>query len=196
MKAPTLILAAAAVALALPVAAQRPAMSPFYLGAGIGQGKLNVSGPDLTGLNNTSVDDTNTTYSVRAGWRPSPYWAIELGYYDLGKYQFHGQAGATAASAIDGEAKAKSMGVSFVGILPMDQLDLYARLGYARSELKVSAGATLVPTSVNDSSKQNEATYGVGARWNVAPSWGIFVEWMKNDQIEVDSYLLGVDFRF
>jgi OmpA-OmpF porin, OOP family len=191
------VLAAAILAVALPAAAQRPpAVSPFYLGAGIGQGKLNVSGPDLTGLSNASVDDTNTTYTIRAGWRASPYWAIEVGYYDLGKYQFHGQAGATTASAIDGEAKAKSMGVSLVGILPMDALDLYARLGYARSELQVSAGATLVPTSVNTASKQNEATYGVGARWNMAPNWGIFAEWMKNDQIEVDSYVFGVDFRF
>jgi len=25
---------------------------------------------------------------------------------------------------------------------------------------------------------------------------GLFVEWMKNDKIEVDSYLAGIDFRF
>ena len=44
--------------------------------------------------------------------------------------------------------------------------------------------------------RQDEATYGVGARWNFSRNWGLFAEWMKNDRIRVDSYLAGIDFRF
>ena len=44
--------------------------------------------------------------------------------------------------------------------------------------------------------KQDEATYGIGGRWHVARNWAIFAEWMKNDKIEVDSYVVGVDFKF
>lgn len=186
-------LLAAAVAACIPAMAQQPVTAPWYFGFGAGQGHLGVSGTDLTGLNNAQVGNTETTYTVRGGYRFSPFGAIELGYYDLGKYDFHGSSGALN---LDGEAKAKSFGISLVGILPMNQFDLYGRIGYARSELKVNASANLVPTPVNTKDKQNEATYGVGGRWWWGPNGGVFVEWMKNDKIDIDSYLIGLDFRF
>jgi len=60
--------------------------------------------------------------------------------------------------------------------------------------MKVNANVALGSSTVKD--KENEATYGVGGRWNFNPAWGLFVEWMKNDKIKVDSYLIGVDFKF
>ena len=186
-------LAAVLAAAALPAMAQQaPYASPWYLGVGIGQGSFGVSGTDLTGLSNAQVDDNSTTYTVRWGWRFSPNFALELGYYDLGKYSFPGGG----AIAVDGEARAKSFGISLGGILPLDAFDLYGRIGWARSEIKVNASAPLAPTPVNVADKQDEATYGVGGRWHVSRNWAIFAEWMKNDKIEVDSYLIGVDFKF
>ena len=83
-----------------------------------------------------------------------------------------------------------------MGTLPIDHFDLYGRIGFARSELKVNANASLSTTPANQKDKQNEATYGVGGRWNFMPNLGVFVEWMKNDKINVDSYLIGLDYRF
>jgi OOP family OmpA-OmpF porin len=184
---------AAAVVAAMPAMAQyQQYPSPWYLGAGVGSGHLGISGTDLTGLANAQVDDKDTTYTVRMGWRPTPYWAVELGYYDLGRYKFHG----SGPIAVDGQAQAKSFGISAVGIVPMDAFELYGRLGFARSELKVNASANIAPNPQNAKDKQNEATYGVGGRWWVQRNWSVFAEWMKNDKIEVDSYLVGVDFRF
>ena len=187
----TALVAALALA-ALPAMAQQPYQSPWYIGAGAGFGNLGISGTDLTGLENATVDEKEATYTVRLGWRFSPYMALELGYYDLGQYKFHGGG----ALQVDGEARAKSFGISLVGILPIEQFDLYGRIGWARTELKVNASAPLVPTPVNVKDNQDEATYGIGGRWNVSRNWGLFAEWMKNDKIEVDSYLIGVDFRF
>ncbi len=188
-------LIAAAVASALPAVAQMPAYSPWYLGAGVGQGHLSTSGSDLTGFTDANVDRNETSYTVRGGWRFSPYGAIEVGYYDLGKYKFHGTTTGGVAN-VDGEAKAKSYGISLVGILPIDRFDLYGRVGYAHSELKVNASAPLVPTPVNSKDTQDEATYGVGGRWTFVPQWALFAEWMKTDKIKVDSYLIGIDFKF
>ena len=67
----------------------------WYIGGGIGRGNLNMSGQDLTGLSNASVDDTDTTYTLRGGYRFNPYFAVELGYYDLGNYGFNGRIGST-----------------------------------------------------------------------------------------------------
>ena len=189
----TALLAAAALS-AVPALAQQP-YSPWYFGAGVGQGHLSASGNDITGIPNAQLDTNETTYTVRMGWRFSPFMALELGYYDLGKYAFHGRQFANAQD-VDGEARAKSVGLSFVGILPIDQFDLYGRIGYARSELKVNASAPLLQTPLNGKDKQNEATYGVGGRWTFIPHWAVFAEWMKNDKIKVDSYLIGIDYKF
>ena len=193
----TSLLAAALVA-ALPAMAQygRPmSWSPFYIGVGAGQGNLNRDAGDLTGLNNGILDDTSTTYTVRGGWRFSPYGAIELSYYDLGKYTFSGTVPATTVR-IDGEAKAKAFGISLVGILPIETFDLYGRIGYVNSELKANVHATTVLASLDEKDHQGGATYGVGGRWEFVPHWALFAEWMKNDKIKVDSYLIGIDFKF
>ena len=175
--------------------AQAPVMPqpPWYIGVGAGMGHLNRSASDLTGLNNATLDDNDTTYTVRGGWRFSPFAAIELGYYDLGRYDFHGTRFGSVGN-VDGSARAQSVGLSLVGIWPINNFDLYGRIGYAHSELKFNANGPINTGNRND--RQDEATYGAGVRWNFTPQWGLFAEWMKNDRIRVDSYLAGIDFRF
>jgi OOP family OmpA-OmpF porin len=122
----------------------------------------------------------------------NPYFAVEGGYYDLGKYTFGGRAGNIDVS---GSAKAKSFGISAVGIAPLSNVfELYARIGIEESEIKANANTALLTASESD--KQTGATYGVGGRYLFSKNFGVFAEWMKNDKIEVDSYLIGVDFRF
>ena len=190
MKKLATILTLAAGLAAAPAFAQQQ-MPSWYVGLGAGVGNLGKSGQDLTGLSNAQIDDTDTTYTVRGGYRFNPYFALELGYYDLGTYAFSNNDGAVP---ITGSAKAKSYGISMVGILPMNQFDLYGRVGWEESEIKANANTTNFTASESD--KQNGATYGIGGRWNMNRNVGFFVEWMKNDKIEVDSYLAGVDFRF
>jgi OmpA-OmpF porin, OOP family len=166
---------------------------PWYIGAGIGGGKLNSSASDLTGLNNAQLDDNDTTWTVRGGWRFSPFGAIELGYYDFGRYHFSGTAIGNVLP-VEGSAKAQSVMISLVGIIPISTFDIYGRIGYAHSELKLNANAPL--TTVNENERQNEAAYGAGVRWTFARNWAVFAEWAKNDRIKVDSYVGGIDVRF
>ena len=171
-----------------------PAFSQaWYIGAGAGSGNLDATGTDLTGLPNAQLKDNATSYTARLGYRFSRYGAFELGYYDLGKYEFSGNSG---NSLVTGSAKAKSYGLSVVGIAPIGQaLEIYSRVGYEESEIKVNANLGSVAT-VNTSTKDSGATYAVGGRYMFTPNFGIFAEWMRNDKIEVDSYLGGIDLRF
>lgn len=170
------------------------AADSFYAGFGVGRGNLNASGQDLTGLSNATVGDSSTTYTARAGWRFHPNFAVEAGYYDLGEYDFQGGLG---SATVSGTAKAKSAGLSLVGIAPLSPaFDLYARIGVEQSEMKVNASTNLTPGNANLADKQTGATYGIGGHWYFTKNVGLFAEWMKNDKIEVDSYLVGIDFRF
>jgi OOP family OmpA-OmpF porin len=181
-------------AAAVPAMAQwmAPPQAPWYFGAGVGGTNLNRSAADL-GLPNASLDTSDTAYNLRLGYRFSRYWAAEVAYYDLGKYAFHGS---TSGVTLDGEFKAKSAGVNLVGILPIDQLDLYGKVGWTRSELKANASTSVFTTPANVKDKENGALYGVGGRWNFMPNIGVYAEWAKADKIRIDSYLIGIDFRF
>ena len=178
--------------------AQAPALGtypqlPWYIGVGAGVGNLDRSPGELTGLNNATLDDNDTAYTVRGGWRINPFLALELGYYDFGRYHFDGTAVGNRVP-IDGSVRAQSVGISVVGILPINNFDIYGRIGYAHSKLNFNANGELTNKTVND--RQDEATYGAGVRWTFLPNWALFAEWIKNDKIKVNSYVGGVDFRF
>jgi hypothetical protein len=192
-------LLAAAATISAPAFAQYlpppPPYTPWYIGVGIGQGTLDTNSNAFNNLNGVSVGGHETTYTVRGGWRFTPWTAIEIAYYDMGKYDFHANP-AGSNVAVDGSAKAKSYGAAFVGILPIDQFDLYGRIGWVRTKTEVQANSNLSAFPANGSDYKSEANYGVGGRWNFTPQWGVFAEWTKNDNVKVDSYLIGVDFKF
>jgi len=190
MKRYMAILAAVAATTAVPAFAQFAPSA--YIGAGIGRGNLNINATEFTGLSNATVGDTDTSWTVRAGWRFHPYMALEAGYYEFGTYDFRGNAGAVT---VTGDAKVESYSLSLVGILPMgEHFEGYGRIGYAHTKAKFSANTAISSAFAADT--QNEATYGIGARWHFARNWSLFAEWMKNDKIKIDNYMGGIDFRF
>ena len=185
-RALTAIIAAAALAVSAPSFAQS-----WYTSFGIGYGDANFNGNDL-GLQNGTVDNTDTTYSVRLGYEINKNFAIEIGYADLGKYSFGGFVGTTQ---VTGSAKANSYDLSLVGMYPFTpEFTGYARIGVAQSERKANANTSLLTADKNVS--ETEATYGIGGRYWFAKNWGVYGEWSKNDQIKVDNYTLGMTFKF
>jgi OOP family OmpA-OmpF porin len=180
---------------ALPAMAQQ-AVPAWYIGLGAGVGKLNQSGEDITGVPDQPLDDGDTAYTIRGGYRFHPNFAVELGYHDLGKYSLDGEV---LGHWISGTAKASSYSLSLVAIAPVDAFDLYGRLGWEESESKVDATVSFMNTTVfsaNVTDRESGAIYGLGARWNMSRSLGLFVEWNRSDKAEVDTILAGIDFRF
>ena len=128
----TALIGASSAALAQSMDINTSPQLPWYFGVGVGGGHLNRSASDLTGLNNATLDDKDTTYTIRGGWRFSPFGAIEVGYYDFGRYNFTGTLVGNAVP-VDGSAKAQSVGISLVGIIPINTVDIYGRIGFAHS---------------------------------------------------------------
>ena len=171
------IAAVAAVAASLTSA---PAFAQWYIGLGIGSASTSFSPAGVT------VDDNDVAGQFRAGYRFHPNYALEAGYYYLGEY---GLSAGTASAA----AQARSVGLSLVGIVPLERWELYGRLGYARSELDVDAHASNLTVSAR--ARENEWFGGIGARYRVASDWAVFAEWQKHDKLEVDAFFIGVDLK-
>jgi hypothetical protein len=169
----------------------------WYVGVGAGRGSLkdtqdlDFSSSTMAGIASTQFDAKDTILTARLGLRFHRNMAVELGYYHLGEYPFEIFA---PQGTIPGSAKARSYGLSFVGILPLDPVDLYGRIGYARSEVKSSASRA--DASAHATMRDNEAFGAIGARWNATPHIGVFAEYQAHDKLEAKGYFLGVDYSF
>jgi hypothetical protein len=180
--------ALAAAGFSAPPAVAQWATGPghWYIGLGAGEATLKDREAGIY------TDKKQTAYTGRVGYLMSRYLAIEAAYYDLGDYPFHD---VVFGIPVSGSTKASSWGAAVVGILPIAEVfEAYGRLGYARSELKASVSGA--GQSASDKSRDNEAYYGVGARYMFSPQMGVFAEWTKHDKLKVEHWLLGAEFRF
>ena len=192
-----------AIALSSTVARAEPT---WYMDFGIGGATANGHPVPVTGTFPTG-DATVTSFSyspmtgndmaftVRGGVRLLPYLAVEASYAHLGDYKLQtGIFDSGSGSLADFDVRARSAGGAIVGILPLAPVDLYARAGYARTELK--ADQLVNTTQVNVNERFNEAYYGAGARWNVTPELGVFAEYQRHDKLDLDAYFVGMQWRF
>lgn len=179
---------AAPLALAAALAAAAPAFGQgWYVGAGVGQGTVDF-GAVPAGV---TMDDKDTTATVRLGYQFHRSLAVEIGYYHLGDYNLAARVGGADISA---GAEARSVGIALVGTVPLNRFDLYGRVGYARSELKATGSALGFSASERD--RENEWFAGIGGRFHVSREVGVFAEWQRHDKLELDTFFVGVDVRF
>ena len=171
-------LAGAAAMVTVPAFSQTAPATPWY--AGISLGNAHYHGPDIGGL---TTDKTSGTGKVWGGWQFHPNFSAELGYSDLGK---------TGSPA--GDAKTKGFFIDGVGKWPFTpQLSGLARIG-------AYWGKT--DTSFGDSDRSTKVKYGIGLQWDFNPQLGARLEYERydvdvfNNDVGVDSYTIGVNFRF
>ena len=181
------------VALAAALACAPAFAQGWYVGVGVGQGMVDFT--DVPSF--ITVDEKDTTYQVRLGYRFHRNLGVELGYYNLGEYS---ASGGSADERITVGADARSLGISLVGTLPLDRFDLYGRLGYARSEVSAVAGLAFTHAfgfgGFNQRARENEWFGSVGGRFNLSRELGVFAEYQRHDKLEVESFFVGVDMRF
>lgn len=74
-----------------------------------------------------------------------------------------------------------------------NELELFARLGYANSKIKVSA------LGVSDSDSEGDVSYGAGLSYSFTPTAYGMVDYMSyydKDGVKANGFTLGVGFKF
>ena len=159
---------AAAAALAL-VASSSFAAAPtaFYGGLDVGSTKID------------GFDDNKTSFGGFLGYGFNQFFAVELGYRQLGKWDF---------GPVD--LKAKQTHLSVVGSYPLNaQLDLYGRLGYNNLRAEASAGG------VTYGDDTDGGLYGIGLNYNFTPQLSGRIEAQKPSS-DSTNYSVGVVWKF
>lgn len=186
--------------------------SGWYAGVNIGQSMADIdhdrirSGLLSSGFTTTSItdDDRDTGYKLFGGYQINKYFALEAGFFDLGKFEF--TATTVPAGTLRGNIKVKGLNFDAVGILPItEKFSAFGRVGLQYAEAKDSFRGTGSVT-VRDSNPSNrDANYklGLGLQYHFTRSLGVRAEaerYRIDDAVgntgDIDLLSVGLVYRF
>lgn len=186
--------------------------SGWYGAINIGQSRANIDDTRITGgllaggVTAASItdDDHHFGYKVSGGYRFHQYFALEGGYFDLGKFGF--TATTTPAGTLSGTIEIKGVNLDAVGMLPFtDKFSAFGRFGVNYAEAKdffAGTGSVNVP---NPNRKERTANYkfGLGLEYDFTKHLGLRAEaerYRINDAVgnkgDIDLVSLGLVYRF
>ena len=184
----------------------------WYMGGNIGQSKANIDAPRITaglaggGFTTTSISEENrdTGYKVFAGYQFSKNFALEGGYFDLGKFGF--RANTLPLGSLNGQLKARGANLDAVVFANMtDRFSLFGRAGVAYADVRDQFSGTglVVVNNPNPSKKEANYKFGGGLQYAFNDNLALRLEaerYRINDAVrnkgDIDLVSLGLIYRF
>jgi OOP family OmpA-OmpF porin len=180
----------------------------WYLGAGVGQSRAEIANNRISagllgqGSTTTTIDDDDRDigFKLFGGRRFGKYFALEAGYFNLGKFGF--TAHTTTGANLTGSTKLQGANLDAVGMLPItDKFSALGRVGVTYLQTKDSFSGLN-----NSSPKHNGANvkYGLGVQYAFTPALAARGEWERyrvNDAVghndgNIDMLLVGLVYTF
>jgi OOP family OmpA-OmpF porin len=188
-------------------------LTGWYGGVNLGGSNLKLNGSDLDAAfanqgvtTSSSIDKHDTGYSLDLGYQVNPYFAVEGGYVDFGKFDFSSAASAPTADTINGNYKAYGYDLSAVGILPLQQgLSVYSKAGAFRSRADLDASSTGLVAVSGANHWGTHPTFGVGAGYDFTKNMVGKLEWNRYLDVgdnsttgrgDIDLFTAGMAYKF
>lgn len=169
-------LASLGVLMAAPALAQDAAYT--YGGVSVGQSKTNVNANGIAaGLlpgfsaSSSSTDEKDTAFRVFGGYQFNRNFALEGGYFHLGKNSFN--AVTVPGGNLSGRSEVQGLALDLVGTLPMtDRFSALGRVGAQHAWSKSSFSGSGAAAGVVGSSKRDDSglKWGLGLQYELTPS--------------------------
>ncbi|MEV4780823.1 OmpA family protein [Burkholderia sp. LMU1-1-1.1] len=187
------------------------ANSAWYIGAGIGRSRGSIDQDRLTrslSANGASVtafstDERDTGYKLFVGKQLNRYLALELGYFDLGKFSFNSTT--SGNGAFNGEAGFRGANLDLLAQLPLgERLSLLGRVGanYAKASTHFSGNRLNAVTGPNPSERKLNAKAGLGLEYKLSEALALRGEverYRVNDAVgnrgDVDLLSVGLVYK-
>ena len=197
-------------AIASPIAMAQDA--GWYIGANAGQSRAKIDDPRITsgllagGFTTTSIanDERDTGYKLFTGYQFNKYFALEGGYFDLGKFGF--TANTTPLGTLRGDIKLKGLNLDLVATLPItERFSAFGRVGANHAEAKDTFTGTglVIVRNPNPSTRATNVKYGGGLQYAFNDAWSMRLEaerYRINDAVgnkgDIDLYSAGLVYRF
>jgi OOP family OmpA-OmpF porin len=186
--------------------------SGWYVGGNVGQSRAKIDDERIIsgllggGFATTSIsnDDRHFGYKVFGGYQFGKYFALESGYFDLGKFGF--TANTQPPGTFSGNIKLKGVNLDAVGILPVTNKYFgFARIGVNYAEARDTFAGTGAVHVLDPNRKQRAVNYkfGLGLEYDFTESVGVRVEaerYRISDAVgnkgDIDLASIGMVYRF
>lgn len=157
----------------------------FYGGASVGQSRAKIDEARITstllgaGLTTTSMtrDEHDTAYKLFGGYQLNRNFAIEGGYFNLGKFGFSSTT--VPAGTLNGQIKLRGLNLDLVGTLPMiGSLSAIGRVGaqYADARDTFSGAGAVSVLNPNPSKRAANYKFGAGLQYEISPAFLVRAE--------------------
>jgi len=186
--------------------------SGWYIGANVGETRAKIDNPRITsgllagGFTTSSIanDERDTGYKVFSGYQFNKYFALEGGYFDLGKFGF--TATTIPTGTLRGDIKLRGLNLDLVGSLPItDKLSAFGRVGANYAEAKDTFRGTgfVIVNNPNPSARDTNIKYGAGLQYAFSDAWAMRLEgerYRVDDAVgnkgDIDLVSIGLVYRF
>jgi len=184
----------------------------WYIGANLGQSQAKIDEEKITrgllggGLTATSIDthERGLGYKLFGGYAFNKYFALEGGYFDLGRFKF--SATTVPLGTLDGNIKIRGMNLDAVGTLPLtEKFSALGRIGVTRAQARDRFTGTGAITVLAPNPRKYDTNYkfGLGVQYTFTKAVGMRAEaerYRINDAVghrgDIDLVSLGVVYRF
>jgi len=186
--------------------------SGWYGGVNLGATRAKIDDARIIGglaagrLTTTSIndDDRDVGYKLFGGYQLNRNFAVEGGYFDLGKFGF--TANTLPPGTLTGRIKVRGLNLDLVGSLPVtERFALFARVGANHAEARDTfSGTGLVHVlNANPRSRETNIKYGAGLQYAINDRLGIRAEverYRIDDAVgnkgDIDMLSIGLIYRF
>ena len=188
-----------------------------YIGGNIGRthadfdnGSINqtLTGQGFT-VRSTNEDNSGTGYKLFGGYQLNRNFAVEGGYFDLGKSSYTVNATRNiggAAGSFNGETRVRGLNLDLVGMLPLsDRFSILGRVGaaYAQSRANFNSTGSVPANASNNRRNDTNLKVGLGLQYAITEALAMRAEverYRINDPIRnrghIDMASLGLVYRF
>lgn len=184
----------------------------WYGGASVGQSRATIddarisSGLQSGGFTSSTIvdDDRSTGYKIFGGYQLNKNFALEGGYFDLGKFGY--TATTVPPGTLNGSMKVRGLNLDLVGTLPLtEKFSAFGRVGVNYAQTRDTFSGTGAVSVTNPNPRKNDTNYkvGLGLQYAFTDSLAMRVEaerYRVNDAVgnkgDIDLVSVGLIYRF
>ena len=184
----------------------------WYVGGNVGGTRADFKNDSINSdlvskgfvVNSTTTNNRSTGYKLFGGYQFTPNFALEGGYFDLGRFTYGSTT--TPAGSFNGTTRVNGLNLDLVGIAPLsDRFSVLGRIGAAYAQSRASfANTGFVPfNTTNPNRNGTNVKIGVGIQYAITEALSLRAELERyriNDPLRsrgnVDMASIGLVYRF
>lgn len=181
----------------------------WYFGVTGGQAEADVNEAELDEIvldgfsfvgtvldGDSTLDDSDTSFSLFGGYRFSQYFAVEAGYVDFGTAEYRASGvidpfgpQAPVAATYSADFEVAGFTAAAIGAVPIGTMfDVHGRAGilFADTEITETAAISTTSESAGYSANSEDLFYGLGAGFHLGQNWSFSLDWQQFKQVGDD----------